>query len=216
MQVTIARIQMDIYLEIPDDNISEPGLSEEELYQYEQGMFEPLDYSYDEEQNADAEEDNPLISVERNESLKRKSKLVNGKGCLYIQEKKASKNAPVMKGPIILGNKHYVLSGWIRSGRNNTSRYISILVSELEIDLEGNKSYKKRGTGFLRFSKQTAPKQPSYRGEIKIGNDFYSLSAWKASSRGKNILSINSHSIETSSYSDVQNDLKKWSSATSK
>lgn len=215
MQVTNAKIQMDIYPEIPDDNIFEPELSEEDLYQFEQGMYEPEYLPYDEEQDANTDDD-PLISIERTGSFKGKSKLVNGKGCLFIQRNTPSKNAPVMKGPIILGNKHYVLSGWIRSGRNNTSKYISILVSELEIDLEGNKSYKKRGTGFLRYSKQTAPKQPSYRGEINLDKDCYSLSAWKASSKGRDILSINSHPIKTSSYSDVQDDLEKWSSAASK
>lgn len=206
---------MDQYSDIPDD-ISMPELSEEEdLFLIEQREAQ-IRYPEEQDIDTDTDDNDPLISIERIGSFKGKSKFVNGKGCLFIQKNKPSKNAPVMKGPIILGNKHYVLSGWIRTGRNNKSNYISILVSEIETDLEGNKSYKKRGTGFLRFSKQTAPKQPSYRGEIKIDKDFYSLSAWRATSKGNDILSINSHPIETLSYSDVQNDLEKWSSATSK
>lgn len=135
----------------------------------------------------------------------------NGRGQMVIlKHRKNVKNTfPAMKGQIILDNRCYILSGWINSGGKSKSKYISILVSER--NSEG--VYKKSGIGYLRYSKQIAPKQPSMRGEIKIDKECYSLSAWKTNRKGNEILYLNSRPFTTTSYSEVQNDLERWISA---
>ena len=155
------------------------------------------------------EEGDLLESIEKKENIRNTPPLINGKGRLYIQNGKPSQKAPDLKGLIILNNQHCFLSGWIRTGKNNKSKYISLFVSDKGTGLDGKIIYKNLGIGFLRFSRQTASKQPSYRGEITIGDNTYSLSAWHASYKGKIVISINSHLINTFSYSEIQTKLKE-------
>lgn len=169
-----------------------------------------VDYSSDEEDEVFRQD--TLGDIEREESIKSKPKLADGKGRLFvISRSDPHSNSPALKGTIKLDNKYYVLSGWIRKSKNSNSKYISLLVSKTETELEGKVVYKTIGKGLLRFSKQTAPKQPTYRGEIEFRTDgkAFSLSAWHTSYRKNEILSINSHPIKTFSYSDIQKKLDK-------
>ena len=212
---------MDYFFNI-NNGISERDESEKFINQYEQGE------NYDEEQDIASDTDNYNLQIPRMDSIERalpvpprilmcnrKPKWHNNQGRMYRQKTtKHKRNAPDMKGRIMLKNKDYYLSGWICTGKCNASKYIRINVSDLDINLEGKKSYKKIGKGYLKHSTQTAPKQPHLRGELFVEKDCYSLSAWMNKEKEKVI--INSRLIEIVDYSDVQNALEEWSSDTTK
>ena len=85
---------MDLYLDTPDDT-SKRELSDEILCHFDQETYEKQHLSYNKEQDTDndIDDDDPLLSIERIGSFKRKSKLVNGKGYLFI--KKGSQKMPL-------------------------------------------------------------------------------------------------------------------------
>lgn len=130
----------------------------------------------------------------------------NGRGMLFKQKCKQSYNSPHYKGSIILDNKKYRLAGWICSVNENKSKYISLSISEFGRDIKGEKTYIKHGNGYLRYSKPTSDKAPSLRGEIKLDNKSFSLSAW-GPRKGEKKMNINSHPIIPLSYSEVQEEL---------
>lgn len=133
----------------------------------------------------------------------------NGRGKLYAQKSMKTFNSPEFKGSILLENKKYLLSGWIRNSKKNNSKYISLSISEIDEDLYGEKTYKKHGDGFLKFSRQTSPKAPPYRGEIKLDEKLFSLSAWRSKRCGTIIYNINSRKITTSSFLETQDELEQ-------
>lgn len=207
-------IDDDVFFYEPEPEYEEPELEDDEP----DLEFDDVDEDNTNDLNV-AKTTKDVLSLYEESESKKKWVLSNGRGRLLLQKKKSSSNAPSLKGTIKLNKRVYFLSGWIRTVKSKEkSSYISLMASVKEKASDENVSYVTKGIGYLRYAHQTNPKQPSYRGQVEItecneekeDRKFFSLSAWRTSTKGIPMLSLYSHPIKTVSYSESQRELEKW------
>lgn len=157
-------------------------------------------------------EDNEQDHYEAQDQPHQKALAYPGRGRLFQQHNRSSRKAPNMKGFINLGGVMTTLSAWVRANKNG-NRYIMILASIKQDAQDGSAQYKQLGQGFLRTAKQNSAKEPVYRGQLSLGEDVFSLSAWSNKSEWNLILSLYSYQMKKTSYLDSQKELKSLDDA---